>query len=45
MSSAGFTAAMTDELVRRVQDLVREHYVFADRADDIAAALDGIGPP
>ncbi len=36
---------MTDELVRRVQDLVREHYVFAERADDIAAALDGIGPP
>jgi C-terminal processing protease CtpA/Prc len=36
---------MTDELVRRVQDLVREHYVFADRADDVAAALDGIGPP
>ena len=27
---------MTDELVRRVQDLVCEHYVFADRADDIA---------
>ena len=36
---------MTDELVRRVQDLVRERYVFADRADDIAAALDGVDPP
>ncbi len=32
-------------LVRRVQDLVREHYVFADRADDIAAALAGVALP
>lgn len=36
---------MTTSLVRRVQDLVREHYVFADRADAIAAALDDLDLP
>ena len=36
---------MTSSLVPRVQDLVREHYVFADRADDIAAALAGVALP
>lgn len=33
---------MTDSLIPRIQELVREHYVFADRAGPIAAALDNL---
>lgn len=36
---------MTDSLVPRIQELVREHYVFADRTGPIAAALDGLDAP
>lgn len=36
---------MTEPLIDHIQDLVREHYVFADCADPIAAALDGIALP
>lgn len=36
---------MTDPLIPRIQELVREHYVFADRAGPIAAALDHLDTP
>ena len=39
------TTLSTASLVPTVQDLVREHYVFAARADAIAAALDGLPVP
>jgi hypothetical protein len=43
MTSTQSTA--TASLVARVQDLVRENYLDADRADAIAAVLDGLTPP
>lgn len=36
---------MTESVIDRIQSLVRDHYVFADRAGPIAATLDGIAPP
>ncbi|WP_109507269.1 S41 family peptidase [Nocardioides speluncae] len=36
---------MTDSLIDRIQTLVRDHYVFADRGESIAAALNGITLP
>lgn len=36
---------MTEPLILRIQDLIRQHYVFADRAGPIAAALDELVAP